>query len=81
MPASRAQLRLCDTICTRLGSDDDLESNASTFMVECRDISYIISHPSAKCLILIDELGRGTSLTCGLAFATAICEELTKTEV
>jgi DNA mismatch repair protein MSH4 len=81
VPADRAQLRLYDRIFTRLGSDDDLESNASTFTVEMREASYIMSKVTESSLVLIDELGRGTSASCGLALTTAICEELIKSKV
>ncbi|PJF18772.1 msh4 meiotic DNA crossover [Paramicrosporidium saccamoebae] len=81
VPADRAQLRLYDRIFTRLGSDDDLESNASTFTVEMREASYIMSKVTERSLVLIDELGRGTSASCGLALTTAICEELIKSRL
>lgn len=70
------RLKLIKMIFTRLGSDDDLESNASTFTVEMREVAYILSDAAEDSLILIDELGRGTSTICGLALTTAICERL-----
>ena len=79
VPAKRAQLRLCDKLFTRLGSDDDMESNASTFVVEMRDMSYALSQMSNDSLLLIDELGRGTSTNCGIAITGAICEYLIET--
>ncbi|GAB1599457.1 mutS protein homolog 4 [Argonauta hians] len=76
VPATYASFRISDQIFTRIGSDDDLETNASTFMLEMREINYIIQNASGTSLIIIDELGRGTSVKEGLGICFAICEHL-----
>lgn len=81
IPAESAVMCIRDKICTRLGSDDDMESNASTFTVEMRDINYVLVEATDQSLIIIDELGRGTSISCGLALGTAICEQLIQIKV
>lgn len=81
VPAKQARFKICHRILTRLGSDDDLESNASTFLVEMRDAAAILREMDENSLILIDELGRGTSTECGIALSTAIAERLLATKV
>lgn len=76
LPLATMKTRTFSSIFTRIGSDDDLNSNASTFAVEMREISYMIEEGSSDSLIIIDELGRGTSVMDGLALTTAICEYL-----
>ncbi|XP_014778440.1 mutS protein homolog 4 [Octopus bimaculoides] len=80
VPATYASFRISDQIFTRIGSDDDLETNASTFMLEMREINYIIQNASDTSLIIIDELGRGTSVKEGLGICYAICEYLLSTK-
>lgn len=70
-----------DRIFTRIGSDDDFQSNASTFTLEMRETSVILMNASEKSLVIIDELGRGTSPNEGLALSTAICESLQRSKV
>lgn len=81
VPAAEASLSIYTRIITRLGSDDDLESNASTFMVEMREAAIITRYMDKDTLILVDELGRGTSTICGIALSTAISESLIESDV
>ncbi len=76
VPAKFASFRLIDKLFTRIGTDDSLETNSSTFMVEMKEISYIIQNVTDRSLILIDELGRGTSNIEGNSIAWSICEYL-----
>lgn len=74
MPARGAQLGLCDRIFTRLGSADDISKGASTFMVEMAETANILNHATAKSVIVLDEVGRGTSAYNGVSLAWAISE-------
>uniref|UniRef100_A0A8C2K8J9 MutS homolog 4 n=1 Tax=Cyprinus carpio TaxID=7962 RepID=A0A8C2K8J9_CYPCA len=76
LPAEYASVRIADQIFTRIGVDDDFETNSSTFMVEMKEVSYIIHNTSAKSLIIIDELGRGTSPEEGIGICHSVCEFL-----
>ncbi|RXN11341.1 mutS -like protein [Labeo rohita] len=76
LPAEYASVRIADQIFTRIGVDDDFETNSSTFMVEMKEVSYIIHNASAKSLIIIDELGRGTSPEEGIGICHSVCEFL-----
>lgn len=76
VPADSAVVGLVDRIFARLGASDDLHEGESTFMVEMREASHILSHASARSLVLIDELGRGTATTDGLSLAQSILEHL-----
>jgi DNA mismatch repair protein MutS len=74
VPAKRASLPLIDRIFTRIGAADDLVGGQSTFMVEMKDIQVMTSQATERSLVIIDELGRGTSTEEGMAIAQAVIE-------
>jgi DNA mismatch repair protein MSH4 len=76
VPAISASICIRDRILTRLGTSDDIEHNLSTFMTEMKEMAYIINNISEKSLVIIDELGRGTSNIDGLSIAFAVAEHL-----
>ncbi|MGE5558278.1 MAG: DNA mismatch repair protein MutS [Bacillota bacterium] len=74
VPAGEASLGIVDRIFTRVGASDDLATGQSTFMVEMNELSFILHHATAKSLIILDEIGRGTSTFDGLSIAWAAVE-------
>ncbi|WP_298628225.1 DNA mismatch repair protein MutS [uncultured Thermus sp.] len=76
VPAEEATLPLFDRILTRIGASDDLAGGRSTFMVEMEEVALILKEATENSLVLLDEVGRGTSSLDGVAIATAVAEAL-----
>ncbi|MDR1100822.1 MAG: DNA mismatch repair protein MutS [Clostridiales bacterium] len=79
VPASSAKIGITDKIFTRVGASDDLAAGQSTFMVEMTEVSNILKNATDKSLIILDEIGRGTSTYDGLAIAWAVVEHIADT--
>ncbi len=76
VPASRAHIGTVDGIYTRVGAADDLASGQSTFMVEMNEVSYILKNATSDSLLILDEIGRGTSTFDGMSIARAVVEHI-----
>ena len=76
VPAESARIGICDRIFTRVGLQDDLAMGQSTFMVEMVETAAILNHATSRSLIVLDEIGRGTSTYDGLALARAVAEHI-----
>ncbi|CAE7775675.1 MSH4 [Symbiodinium pilosum] len=76
VPANYAAFRLVPSLFTRMGTSDSIEASASSFLVEMQEASYILKSLTSQSLVLVDELGRGTSHADGLAICCAVCERL-----
>lgn len=74
VPAKSADISICDAVYTRVGASDDLASGKSTFMVEMSEVAYILKNATEKSLLILDEIGRGTSTYDGMAIARAVIE-------
>ncbi len=76
VPAARARIGVVDRIFTRIGAADNLARGQSTFMVEMTEVANILSHATRRSLIILDEVGRGTSTFDGLSIAWAVAEHI-----
>lgn len=74
VPASSAKIGIVDSIFTRVGASDDLASGQSTFMVEMNEVANIVKNATSKSLLILDEIGRGTSTFDGMSIARAVLE-------
>ena len=78
VPAKEADISVCDRIFTRVGASDDLASGQSTFMVEMNEVANILRNASKRSLLILDEIGRGTSTFDGLSIAWAVLEYISR---
>jgi DNA mismatch repair protein MutS len=81
VPASSANISIVDRIFTRVGASDDLASGQSTFMVEMTEVANILRNATRKSLLILDEIGRGTSTFDGLSIAWAVVEHVSNTKL
>ncbi len=81
VPAETANIGICDRIFTRVGASDDLASGQSTFMVEMTEVANILRNATASSLLILDEIGRGTSTFDGLSIAWAVVEHICNTKL
>ena len=81
VPAQEADIGICDRIFTRVGASDDLASGQSTFMVEMTEVANILRNATKNSLLVLDEIGRGTSTFDGLSIAWAVIEHISSTKL
>ena len=81
VPAAKANIGIVDRIFTRVGASDDLASGRSTFMVEMTEVANILRNATQKSLLILDEIGRGTSTFDGLSIAWAVIEYISNTKL
>ena len=81
VPAASANIGICDRIFTRVGASDDLASGQSTFMVEMTEVANILRNATRNSLVILDEIGRGTSTFDGLSIAWAVIEHISDTRI
>ena len=81
VPAQEADIGICDRIFTRVGASDDLASGQSTFMVEMTEVANILRNATRNSLLVLDEIGRGTSTFDGLSIAWAVIEHISNTKL
>lgn len=81
VPADEADIGVCDRIFTRVGASDDLASGQSTFMVEMTEVANILRNATRNSLVILDEIGRGTSTFDGLSIAWAVVEYISNTKI
>ena len=78
IPAREAVISPVDRIFTRVGASDDISTGQSTFMVEMKEVAYILNNATSNSLLILDEIGRGTSTFDGLSIAQAVVEHICK---
>ncbi len=81
VPAEKANIGIVDRIFTRVGASDDLASGQSTFMVEMTEVANILRNATSKSLLILDEIGRGTSTFDGLSIAWAVIEHISSVKL
>jgi DNA mismatch repair protein MutS len=81
VPATKAKIGVADRIFTRVGASDDLASGQSTFMVEMSEVAHILSNATSRSLLILDEIGRGTSTFDGLSIAWSVIEYISDSTI